>query len=228
VRLGVAVLAVLAAVVVALLAVGLVVRLDVDRLPSGPPRDPPAAPPEVVAFTVDENRTAHFQDLSMRLAGPPFLCSDRETPPTGFAAFVVCSHVVHADYDAAGDDWSAVTGLLVVSDPLVTPGDLGATTRSVFDALVGQLYSAADHPSVSEVSEGGVQVGVPPGRSASRLGSVDVRAKGLATPYDRLVVVVVQLESGRCVAFFSDFPHDGSKDALAAVTGALATLSVQR
>ena len=52
--------------------------------------------------------------------------------------------------------------------------------------------------------------------------------KGLATPYDRLVVVVVQLESARHVAFFSDFPHDGSKAALQAVSASASTISVQR
>ncbi|MGI3784315.1 MAG: hypothetical protein ACRYG2_26445 [Janthinobacterium lividum] len=44
VRLPVALLAILATVVVALLAVGLVVRADADRLPVAAPRDPPRAP----------------------------------------------------------------------------------------------------------------------------------------------------------------------------------------
>ena len=76
-------------------------------------------------------------------------------------------------------------------------------------------------------SDGGVQLGVPAGRSASRLANVDVDVKGLDTPYDRLVVVVVRLESGRHVAFFSDFPHDGSKAALQAVTTSLNTISLR-
>ncbi|MGI3786652.1 MAG: hypothetical protein ACRYG2_38395 [Janthinobacterium lividum] len=228
VRLPVAVLAILASVVVALLAVALVVRLDVDRLPSGPPRDPPAAPPEASTFAVDPARTARFEEFSMVLAGAPYLCSDAMTPPTGFTAFVACSHVVHKDYDAAGHDWSAVTGLLLVPDPLVTPDDLTATTRSVFDALVPQLYGADDHHSLSKVSSDDVEVPVPAGRSASRSADVDVKVKGLATPYDRLVVVVVRLEGGRHVAFFSDFPHDGGKDALQAVATSVGTIALSR
>jgi hypothetical protein len=51
---------------------------------------------------------------------------------------------------------------------------------------------------------------------------------GKGTPYDRLVVVVVALRSGRHVGFFSDFPHDGSKDALQAVVASVASLSMQR
>ncbi len=228
VRLPVAVLAIVATVVVALLVVALVVRLDADRLPSGPPRDPPPAPPEAVAFTVGADRVARFQEFSVTLAGPPYVCSDAQTPPAGFSAYVGCSHVVHENYDATGHDWSAVTGVLLVPDALVTPGDLPATTRTVVDTLVPQFFSTADHPSLSKVSEGGVQVPVPADRYASRLANVDVRVKGLPTPYDRLVVVVVQLESGRPVAFFSDFPHDGSKDALAAVSASVGTISVRR
>jgi hypothetical protein len=228
VRLSVAVLAVLATVVVALLVVALVVRLDVDRLPSGPPRDPPPAPPEASTFTVDPTRTARYEEFSMVLAGAPFVCSDSVTPPTGFSAYVACSHVVHKDYDAAGNDWSAVTGLLLVPDRLVTPRDLSATTSSVFEALGTALYSDDDHPSLSKVSSDIAPGSVPEGRSASRLANVIVRVKGLATPYDRLVVVVVQLESGRHVAFFSDFPHDGSKVALQAVAESANTISARR
>ena len=227
VRLPVAVLVVVATVVAALLMVALVVRLDADRLPSGPPRDPPAAPPEQTSFSVDTGRTARFQEFSLTLAGPPYGCSDAETPPAGFTAYLVCSHVVHADYDAAGRDWSAVTGVLLVDGPLVRGDDLPATTKAVFDALVGQLYTAGDRYSLSKVSDGGVQLGLPAGRSASRSANVDVKVKGLDTPYDRLVVVVVRLESGRHVAVFSDFPHDGSTAALQAVTTSLNTVSLR-
>lgn len=227
VRLPVAVLALVATVVVALLVVALVARLDVDRLPSGPPRDPPAAPPEQTSFSVDSLRTARFQEFSVILAGPPYACLDTRTPPPGFTAYEACSHAVHPNYDAAGHDWSAVTGVLLVDEPLVRGDDLTATTRAVFDALVGQLYAADDNYSLSKVSDGGVQLGVPAGRSASRLANVNLDVKGLDTPYDRLVVVVVRLESGRHVAFFSDFPHDASKTALQAVTTSLNTISLR-
>ena len=40
-------------------------------------------------------------------------------------------------------------------------------------------------------------------------------------------MVVVRLDSGRHVAFFSDFPHDGSKAALQAVTTSLNTISLR-
>jgi len=227
VRLPVAVLAVLTTVVVALLAVALVVRLDADRLPLGPPRDPPPAPAEATDFSVDGARTARFQELSLTLPGAPFGCGGGQAPPTGFTAYVGCSHVVHRDYNAAGDDWSALSGVLLVGDDLVTAGDLGTTTKAVFDALVPQLYSAGDRYSLSKVSDGGVRLAVPADRVGSRLANVDVRKQGLDTPYDRLAVVVVRLESGRCVAFFSDFPHDGGTAALQAVTTSLNTISVR-
>lgn len=228
VRLPVAVLAVVATLVVALLAVGLVVRLDADRLPSGPALAPPAAPPEAVAFTVDPGRTARFEEFSMTLPGVPFACGAAQDPPTGFTAFVGCDHVVHADYDGSGHDWSTVNGVLLVGDPLVTPGDLTATTTAVFDALVHRFYTADDHYTLGKISQGAVQLALPADRYDSRLANVSVKQKGLDTPYDRLAVVVVRLDSGRHVAFFSDFPHDDSKAALDAVTAALNTISLQR
>ena len=229
VRTPVAVLAVLATVVVALLAVGLVVHLDADRLPTAAPRDPPSAPPEASTFSLGaDGRTVRLQEFSMTLAGAPYGCDAAQTPPAGFTSYVGCSHVVHADYDVSGHDWAALTGVLLVGEPLVKPGDLPATSAAVFDAVVGWLYTAADHHSLSQVSKDGVQVPVPAGRAASKLANVDVEKKGLATPYDRLVVVVVQLESGRCVAFFSDFPHDGGQDALQAVSTSLSTISLRR
>ena len=227
VRLPVAVLVIVAALVVSLLAVALVVRVSADRLPSGPPRDPPAAPPEATTLSVDPDGTVRFQEFSMTLAGPPFRCGDAATPPPGFSAFVACDHVVHRNFDAAGHDWSAYTGVLLVTDSLAAPGNLPTATRSVFEALVPQLYSPDDHYSLSEVSTDGVRLSVPTGRASSRAANVDVRKKGLATPHDRLVVVVVQLDNGRYVAVFSDFPHDGGNAALRAVTASIGSISLR-
>ncbi len=228
VRLPVAVLVVLATVVVALLAVGLVARVGAERLPTGPALDPPAPPPEATTFTVDDQRRASFQEFSVTLAGRPYGCGDVQTPPEGFTAFAGCSFEVHPNYNASGDDWSAVSGVLLVGDSLVRDGDLQGTTTAVFDALVDQLFSAADDPSTSKVSDGGVDLALPADRYAARLGNVDVDVEGLKTPYDRLVVIVVRLESGRHVAFFSDFPHDGGQDGLRAVTTSLNTIQLQR
>ena len=227
VRLPVAVLTILATVVVALLAVGLVVRADADRLPVGPPRDPPTAPPGASSFTVDPDRIARFEEFSLVLAGRPYGCGDLQDAPRGFDAIEGCSFEVHPNFDASGADWSALTGVLLVGDQLVDP-DLATTTTRVFDTLVDQLYSADDHPSVRKVSEGGVRLTVPADRYRSRLGDVAVKKKGLATPYDRLVVVVVRLESGRHVAFFSDYPHDGGKDGVQALSTSLSSISLQR
>lgn len=228
VRLPFAVLAILATVVVALLGITLVVRADADRLPSGPPRDPPAAPPTASTFTVDPDRTVRFQEFSMTLAGAPYGCGDAQTPPQGFTAYQACSFAVHPNFDASGADWSAVTGVLLVGNGLIVPGDLPATTKAVFDTLVDQLYTAEDHPELNQVADAGVQLAVPADQVGSRLGNVAVRKKGLDTPYDRLAVVVVRLESGRHVAFFSDYPHDGGKAGVAAVTASLNTISVKR
>lgn len=226
-RLPFAVLAILATVVVALLGVTLVVRADAERLPSGPPRDPPAAPPAASTFTVDPDRTARFQEFSVVLAGRPYGCGDLKDPPRGFDAVEGCSFEVHPNFDASGADWTALTGILLVGDQLVDP-DLGTTTKRVFDTLVDQFYTAEDHPSLDKVSSGGIQLQAPADRYRARFGNVAVDRKGLDTPYDRFVVVVVRLESGRHVAFFSDYPHDGGKPGTQAVAASLSTISLQR
>jgi hypothetical protein len=228
VRLPAAVLAVAATLVVALLAVALVVRFDTDRLPSGPPRDPPAAPPAATGLTVSGQQVMSGE-LKVTLPGPPFVCrGDVPSPSPAFPQLALCTATVHRNFDGQGSDWAAVTGVALVDDSVVAPDDLPKTTASVFDALMALNYSADDHPTLSKVSQGAADVAAPPGRAYTRQANVTVKRPGLATPYDRLVVFVVRLESGRHVVFFSDFPHDGSKAALDAVVASATSLSAQR
>lgn len=227
VRLPVAVLAVVATVVVALLVMALVVRLDADRLPTAPPRDPPAAPVAATRFTVVD-RQLSLEELSVTLAGPPFTCTtDVVPPPTGLTQVAACSFVVHQDYDGKGSDWGAQTGVALLADGAVS-ADLRRTTSGVFDLLASALYDAGDRARFTQQSDGPAQVRAPTGAAWTQQADVRVRRAGLPTPYDRLVVIVVRLEGGRHVAFFSDFPHDGSKQALQAVVDSVGTLEARR
>ena len=228
VRLPVAVLAVLATVVAALLVVALVVRLDADRLPSGPPHDPPALAPASSRMMVD-GREVTFQELKVTLPGAPFRCEpDLPSLPTGFTQLAACQSTVHENYDGKGHGWAAVTGVALVDDAIVRPGDLTTTTSSVFDAVMAFSFSPTDRPTLKKEAQGPATIPAPVGSAYSRQADVHVRLNGLPTPYDRLVVVVVALQSGRHVAFFSDFPHDGSKEALRAVVASVSSLSAQR
>ena len=227
VRLPVAVLAVVATVVVALLVVALVVRLDADRLPSGPPRDPPEAPAAAPRFGVTGSQVT-LDEFSMTLAGPPFACDPAVQPtPTGVAQLAQCTTVVHEDYDGKGSDWGAATGVALIDGTNLSP-DLRTATSDVFELVIAALYSGQDDVTFAKESDGPAQVPAPAGSAWSRQADVRFKRPGLPTPYDRLVVVLVRLEGGQHVAFFSDFPHDGSKQALQAVVDSVGTLEAQR
>lgn len=226
-RLPVAVLAVLATVVVALLVVALVVRLDADRLPSGPPRDPPEAPAAATRFEVS-GRQVTLDEFSATLAGPPFTCDPAVQPtPTGITQLAQCTAPVHQDYDGQGSDWVAATGVALIDSSSLSP-DLRTATSDVFDLFTSALYTREDRATFAKQSDGPAQVAAPSGAAWSRQADVRVKREGLPTPYDRLVVIVVRLEGGQHVAFFSDFPHDGSKQALQAVVDSVGTLEAQR
>lgn len=227
-RLPVAVLAVLASVVVALLAVALVVRLDTDRLPTAPPRDPPAEPGATTRMTVT-GRKVTFEELSVVLAGPPYACQgDVPSPLPAVDQLALCTSTVHADFDDQGSDWAATTGVALLDDSVVDAGDLKGTTASAFDAILDLSYSKADRVRLEKQSAGPATISAPTGAAYTQQADVHVDRKGLATPYDRLVVIVVRLENGRHAAFYSDFPHDGSKAALQAVVASVSTLTARR
>lgn len=227
VRLPVAVLAVVAAVVVALLVVALAVRLDGDRLPSGPPREPPEAPAAATRFGVT-GRQVTLDEFTATLAGPPFTCDTAVQPtPTGIAQLAQCTTPVHEDYDGSGSSWVAATGVALIDGPTLSP-DLRTATSDVFDLFVSALYTREDRATLAKRSDGPAQVSAPSGAAWTQQADVRVEREGLPTPYDRLVVIVVRLQGGQHVAFFSDFPHDGSKQALQAVVDSVGTLEAQR
>jgi hypothetical protein len=228
VRLPLAVLAVVATVVVALLLVALVVRLDADRLPSGPPRDPPP-PDERASRMVVDGRKVTFQELSITLPDAPYTCSTTSTsPPSGFSQLLTCGASVHEDYDGKGSDWGALMGVGLVDDGLAGGGDLKGTTSDVFDRIFSLSFQADQKPRATKQSNGPAQLAAPSGSAWTQQADVRFTVPGLPTPYDRLVVIVVRLESGKVVAFFSDFPHDGGKDALQSLVASVDSFEAVR
>ena len=225
-RLPVAVLAVVATVVVALLAVAVVVRLDADRLPSGPPRDPPteAAPPRMAV----DGTAVTYKEFAVDMPAGPYRCADvQPSPVPSFTQIMSCAATVHDNYDGAGSDWAAVAGAAVVDDAVGAPGDLPGTARAVFDAIVELGYTRADKPEVTNRKTSAVAISVPPDAVATYSGRVEVQRQGLPTPYDQVVVVVVRLKDGERVAYFSDFPHDGSKQTLDALAKSVGTIRLR-
>lgn len=227
-RLPVAVLAVVATVLVALLLVALVVRLDADRLPSGPPRDPPP-PDERSSRLVVEGRKVTFQELSITLPDAPYACNTTITsPPSGFSQLLTCGATVHDDYDGKGNDWGALMGVALVDDGLSAGGDPKGIASNVFDRVFSLSFSADQKPRATKQSDGPAQLAAPSGSAWTQQADVRFSVPKLPTPYDRLVVIVVRLESGKAVAFFSDFPHDGGKDVLQALVASVDSFEAVR
>ena len=121
----------------------------------------------------------------------------------------------------------AATGVALLDESSVAP-DLRTTTADAFDLFVSALYTREDRATFAKQTDGPAQVLAPDGSAWTQQADVRVKREGLPTPYDRLVVIVVRLESGKHLAFFSDFPHDGSKKALAAVVASLDTVEARR
>ena len=227
VRLGVAVAVVTAAVLLALVVVGAVIRLDADRLASGPARNPPSVPAESSTLDV-QGHELRYQELRVTLPGTPFSCSPpADPPPSALLGYVSCEALVHPNYNKAGYDWTAEAGVGLPGDDLVNPTDLRATANTVFSTLADGFYTEAVHPQVKN-RKGGPVSDYAPTEAYLVYGDVFVRTPGLATASDRLFVLVVRLASGQHAFFFSVKPADASKAVTEAAQASFTTLATHR
>lgn len=227
VRLPVAVAVVVAALAVAVVAVGAVVSASAQRLLTGPALPPPAAAPAGPAVVYDEaTRTASVEELRLVLPAEPYVCLTTPQPalPT-FRSAVVCSAPVHDDYDEDGSDWSASTGIGLVPDALVTPGDLQATAAAVFASLRGQFFAGQE--TTERKAERQSWDGAPPGRSEARTAEIHYAVDGVPSRYDRTSVLVVALEDGGYGIWFSSRPDDTPRAARAALDASLAGMTTR-
>jgi hypothetical protein len=223
VRLPVAVAVVVAALLAAVVAVGLVGSASASRLASGPAVAPPP-PTAAPALQYDPgSRAASVGTLRSTLAGSPYTCAPAPQPVRpSLTSAELCAAPVHQDYDAAGSDWTATTGLGVVEPDLVVDGDIKATGDRVFGSLRRQFFDqqtearrlVAQHTDLA-----------PAGTSIAVSGEVHYTVKGVPSRYDKLLVVVFELEDGRYGAWFSSRPDDASQATLTALDASLATLT---
>ncbi len=135
VRLPLAVLVVVAAVVMSLLVVGAVVWISTPRLSTGPAVDPPA--PVTVSTRVDYDpgsRAAAVEQVRMVLPAMPYGCEPEGAKPPIFTSVVMCNAVVHDNYNSAGEDWFATIGIGVLPKDQVA-GTLSDTATQLFDTL---------------------------------------------------------------------------------------------
>jgi hypothetical protein len=218
VRRSVAAAILAAAVVLGIVVVGVVIRFNGDRLPTGPPLPPPTPTPVGLQFET-ASREASYLNVKVMLAGPPYLCADRPQPMSPFEQAAPCSLMVHQSYDGS-NSWQAVTGLALVPDSL-NGSDAKATARAVFARIVQTQYPKG-HASVSKLE---VEPYETIGDAALLTAHVDVDVPKLPTTYDAVVIVVLTAKDGEQVTFFSLKPNDAGDQALAALRASANTLT---
>ena len=227
VKLPVAVAATLATIVLALIAVGAVVALSADRPLTGPSVDPPAGPKTPVVVYDYMTRVATVQELTFTAPGAPYSCTSYLEPqPPVFASLASCDVPVHPNYGGQGVDWASVAGLGPLSPSMVAAGDLNATADRAFDGLLGQFY-ARDRPTITRREREPVTGIAPEGKAVQINARVNVRIKGLATHYDKILLVVFELQSGSYAAWFGLAPNDMAKPTKAVLLTSLNTLKAQ-
>ncbi len=217
----VAVALVIGVVVVALVAVGLTVTLTEDRIRSGPAVAPPSAPALPGLVLDPSTRSGRIENVSLVLPGPPYVCGP--TPgalPPSFSSALSCDAPIHRDYRGTAD-WSASSGLGLVADSLVVQDDLDRTGRNLYESLRRQFF-AGEQTTVQKLQ---------PVRNTDQglffTGEVHYSIKGLPSRYDRLVLGVIELRSGRYAAFFSSRPNDAPATVVDVLNRSIATLSAR-
>ena len=140
-----------------------------------------------------------------------------------FTSALTCDARVHTDY-AGTDDWYAYTGLGIIDDSLVAPGDLARTAQNLYGSLRRQFFS---RQRTTLKKFGRLQNAVGRDRGVFLGGELHYAIKGLPSRYDRLVVGLIALPGGRHVAFFSVRPDDTPKTTLDALNRSIETLAAR-
>lgn len=210
---------IVAAVVGVLVLVGLAVSVTDDRLPTGPALAPPA-PPEVAVSYDALLRRARFGEVVVTLPASPYTCpSDPEPRQPLLASGVLCHAAVHADDDGSSD-WSATAGFGAV--PRAASKQTAAeTAAAVFD----DLRSAAFAGTATTVSDRATQtLDLDGHRIAAVSGRIHYSVPGVASRYDRALVVVLPLADGSYAGYLSSRPDDSPRAVRAALDSSLDTL----
>ena len=218
-----AVVITLAVVVVALVVVGATVVLTSSSVASGPAVAPPSGTREVVVTYDSRSGRVTVGELSYVQPDDPYECSESPHPILpAFASEIGCDALIHEDY-AAGKSSYANTGLGTVPDDLVVDGDLERTGKNVFAALRGLGYS---FPTTLERSRTQTTPWGPADTVLLISAEVHYDQKGLPSSYDRMIVLIVELDDGGYAALFSIRPDDVRPATLEVLNDSLDTITV--
>ena len=199
---------VVAVLLVAIVAVGAVVTASTRDLPEGPAAAPALPPTATVSYDLDTRR-ARVGEVSVTMPAAPYECQSGQALTPTFSDAAVCNALVFADYQGT-EDWFAGLGFGLVSQDLQAGDDVKATTRNVFDSLQKQFY--ADEATTAKNFLYQELTDVPTTQAVALAGELHYDIEGLESTYDKVLIIVVKLDAGGYVAWFSARP-DGAPQA---------------
>jgi Protein of unknown function (DUF2510) len=227
VRLPAASAIVAAVVLLTLIAAGAIVSLTADRPLTGPPVDPPPPTSLTAEIAYDPaTRKVSFQEMQFTAPAAPFSCrsSPREVPGI-FTSWLACSAVVHRNYDRKGGDWVSAVGMGLPDDRLRTSGDLKSIAAQTFRTLLAQSYSTK--VTVKKQKTEQLADVAPDGKALLVSAEAHLSVPNLPTKYDRVVLVVAELESGQHVAWYGLRANDSPKDVVQELQDSASTLTAR-
>ena len=200
-----------------------------DRPLTGPAVAPPEPTETPLAVVYDQvTRRLSVQELQATMPDKPFSCDlEPRTVPGAFTSAFECTAWVHFDFNAKHDDWVATTGLGDLEEQLRTGRDLDAIADATFSALAAQSYDLDDVTVKKKQTERLTGV-APDGKAVLVSAEMHVSNKDLPTKYDRMLVAVFELESGRHAAYFAIRPNDSKTDVVEAMHISAATVTARK
>lgn len=220
-----AVAIVIAAVLASLVVVGSAVQLSQQRLPTGPPRDPPSPTAPATGVRLGPGPLdASVGQLVVTLPDAPYVCQSYppKLPPT-FPNTATCGVAVHPNYNGK-NDWYANAGLAQIPPALTVPGDPVATGEQVLESFAAQFYRGQRPTWENRSSRPYATPSVP--EATLLTGELHIRVAKLPTRYDQVELVLVALSEDRYAAYFAGTPNDAPAAVRTALDASLASLRV--
>ena len=223
-RAAVALLVCLALFLSATIGLGLAIWQDgptmrgAGGLPLAEPGGPAAAP---VGRLDQQTRVATIGSASMTLPQDPYQLSPDPMQTRGLDVFFLASASVHLRYDGR-QSWSAA-----VLFARLPAGPRGQQLEERGRAAVDQLSRTLFRPHRTQVADVGVADHAVDGHAGLLLtAQVSYDVEQLPSRYDRLTVLVVELDDGSLVAGVSSVPDDSPYPVADLAEQSLASLTV--
>jgi hypothetical protein len=229
VRLPTAAAIVAGALLLMVVAVGATVSFTADRPLTGPPAAPPPPTPFSAKIGYDPvSRKVSFEEMQFVAPGRPFTCDTKPAEVAGiFTSAFGCFAVVHRNYDKSGSNWATAVAMGALDEPLQAGGDVGTIASRTFNKLLPPNYGTTTYRVQKRKIQPLTDI-APAGRAVQLSAEVHVSKAGLASTYDRVVLIVVRLESGRHVAWYALRANDSPRDVVAAFEASAGTITARK